>query len=102
MDSITVPGLRGIAHLLRWVRCARAEVSIHAEARSGIMPRASYSARISSSPMGAYGPSLHSRITVPLSKARAVCHWPGGMLRATTGPLDEISMASVQIHYSSS
>ena len=37
--------------------------------------------RISSSPNGSYGPSLHSNSTVPDSKARTVCHCPAGMFK---------------------
>ena len=53
-----------------------------------------YKASISSSPVGSYGPSLTSIMTVPDSRARTVCHWPMGMFRATTGPPGESSMAS--------
>ena len=31
-------------------------------------------------------PSLHSRVTVPISKARTVCHWPIEIFKANTGP----------------
>ena len=32
----------------------------------------------SSGPSGSYAPSLHSRITVPLSRTSTPCHWPMG------------------------
>lgn len=51
---------------------------------------------ISSSPSGSYAPSLHSRITVPDSRALTVCHCPAGILIATTGPSGRSSIASVQ------
>ena len=57
---------------------------------------------ISSGPVGSYGPSLTSIMTVPDSRARTVCHWPMGMFRATTGPPGESSMASVQRRSNSS
>ena len=41
--------------------------------------KADYKASISSSPVGSYGPSLTSMMTVPDSRARTVCHWPMGM-----------------------
>ena len=58
--------------------------------------------KISSGPVGSYGPSFTSIITVPLSKARTVCHWPIGMLRATTEPPGRNSIASVQRRSTSS
>ena len=64
--------------------------------------KADYKASISSSPVGSYGPSLTSMMTVPDSRARTVCHWPMGMFRATTGPPGESSMASVQRRSNSS
>lgn len=55
--------------------------------------------RISSGPMGTYGPSFTSRITEPDSKAFTVCLWSAGMLKATTCPLGDNSIVSVQIHF---
>ncbi len=37
-------------------------------------------------PIGSSAPSFTSKITVPDSRARTVCHWPMGMFRATTDP----------------
>ncbi len=53
--------------------------------------------RISCGSVGSYFPFFISRITVPDSNACTVCHWPAGMLRATTGPFGESSMRSVQV-----
>ena len=46
--------------------------------------KALYTSIISSGPIGSYAPSFTSIITVPLSRTRTVCHWPMGILRATT------------------
>ena len=64
--------------------------------------RLSHSARISSGPIGSYFPSFISKITVPDSNARTVCHCPAGIFTATTGPLGVSSILSVHIRSSSS
>lgn len=61
-----------------------------------------YNDKTSSGVCGSYIPFFISRITVPLSNAFTVCHCPAGMFRATTEPLGESSMRSVQILSSSS
>ena len=52
---------------------------------------------MSTSSNGANLPSLTSMITLPDSNERRVCHWPTGILRATTDPLGESSIRSVQM-----
>ncbi len=54
--------------------------------RSHLKIRRAYMAKISSGPVGSYGPSFTSMITVPDSRARTVCHWSAEMLSTTTGP----------------
>jgi len=93
----TVPG--STAFSIRWHLSSSDWLKPYAE----ITPnKADYKASISSSPVGSYGPSLTSIMTVPDSRARTVCHWPMGMFRATTGPPGLNSMRSVQIRSNSS
>ena len=57
---------------------------------------------MSTSEIGLYFPFFISNITVPDSNACTVCHWPAGILRATTGPLGDNSIRSVQVRSKSS
>jgi len=77
----TVPG--STAFSIRWHLSSSDWWKPYAE----ITPnKADYKASISSIPVGSYGPSFTSMITVPDSRARAVCYWSAGMFSATTGP----------------
>ena len=50
---------------------------------------------MSSGLCGSYAPSLHSRMTVPLSRTSTPCHWPMGMQSATQSEPGARSMTSV-------